>query len=159
MLLLKDAPYYEHSSWSDPNGWNTVHDTNHISPGYSQMNDFTDVMVTSSGTVGDVSQCWSGMSLYDVITSSTSCTPTQIGTYPQTGTLTINANRSHNGCSGLRARIAFFFTIWDGGISGTWNGIGVYGYKTNNTVFGTSCVFATRPWPSAHNSSGDLYVR
>ena len=31
MLLLKDAPYYEHSGWSDPNGWNTVHDTNHIS--------------------------------------------------------------------------------------------------------------------------------
>ena len=22
MLLLKDAPYYEHSGWSDPNGWN-----------------------------------------------------------------------------------------------------------------------------------------
>ena len=159
MLLLKDAPYYEHSGWSDPNGWNTVHDANHISPGYSQMNDFTDIMVTSSGTVGDVSQCWSGMSLYEVITNSVSCTPTQIGSYPQTGTLTINANRSHNGCSGLRARIGFSFSIWDGGISGAWNGIGVYGYKTNNTVFGTSCVFTTRPWPAAHNSAGDLYVR
>lgn len=159
MLVLKNAPYYDHAGWSDPNGWNTVHDTNHISPAYSQMDDFTDVMVTSSGTVGDVSQCWSGMSLYDVITNSSSCTPSQIGNYPQTGTLTVNASRTHNGCSGLRARFAFSFVIWDGGVSGAWNGIGVYGYKTNNTVFGTSCVFGTRPWPAAHNSAGDLYIR
>ena len=120
---------------------------------------FSAVMSTYDNTIGDITACWSGMSLYDVIQNDVDCTPAQIGSEPHTTNLSINAVQSHNGCSGIRARVAFHFRTWDGGVSGTWRGIGRHGYKTNNTVFGTSCVFYERLWPSAHTSSGDLYIR
>ena len=159
LLLFKDAPYYDDPSWGLPDGYETVHDDHHISPAYSQVTDFTSVMITYNDTIGDVSQCWPGMSFYDVIQSGGDCYPTQIDNYSQTSYLGINVSQSHNGCSGIRSRIGYNFHTWDGGISGTWMGIGRYGYKTNNTVFGTSCVFSERPWPSSHTASGDLYIR
>ncbi|MAA80286.1 MAG: hypothetical protein CL916_13610 [Deltaproteobacteria bacterium] len=159
MLVLKSAPYYDDSSWTQSGGYATVHDDHHISPAYMEISDFTEVMSTYHNAIGDVSHCWTGSSLFDVIQNSTDCTPTQIDSEPLVASLTINATQGHNGCSNIRARIGFNFHTWDGGVSGTWMGIGKYGYKTNNTVFGTSCVFQHRPWPSAHQSSGDFYIR
>ncbi|MEC7983836.1 MAG: MopE-related protein, partial [Myxococcota bacterium] len=159
MLVLKNAPYYDDPSWDTPDGYETVHDDYHISPAYGEVTDFSHVMRTFDNAIGDVTACWPGMSLYDVIQNDVDCSPAQIGSEPHASNLSINASRSHNGCSGIRTRIGYNFHTWDGGVSGTWRGIGRYGYKTNNTVFGTSCVFAERAWPSSHNSSGDLYIR
>ena len=53
----------------------------------------------------------------------------KIGSYPQTGTLTINANRSHNGCSGLRARIGFSLAFGTGGSLALGTGLACMGTK------------------------------
>jgi hypothetical protein len=142
--LVKSPPASSNPVWADPAGYNDLSAGSWISPAWHRLTDFTQVMDDYGGTRqgGDISACWSGQSMgAQLVKPGFTCSPAAVPALGARDTLTFNAVTTHQGCTDLRANIAYGFTIWDSGVSGTWYGLATNGYKTNNTSnCGTACV-------------------
>lgn len=142
--LVRSAPANTHPGWTQTSGYGNAGGAVHISPAWHTMTDFTEVMDNQSGSYmgGRITGCWTNQTMAaQVAKPNFTCTTTAVAGLPQRTSFQVNANQTHNGCTNLTAFIGFGFSTWDAGVSGSWQGIGINGYKTNVTVnCGTQCV-------------------
>ena len=142
--LVKSAPASTHPGWNSIGGYQTIESASHISPAWHRLSAYTEIMTTEGATVrgGNITSCGTAQTMANRVGgSSTTCSTSAVSGLSQQATYYFNASTSHQGCSGLNANVAYRFNTWDGGVSGSWVGVGLSGYKTNNsTNCGTSCV-------------------
>lgn len=128
--VAKTSPTY-----SDPGWTGSYTPGSAFTPAFYTIADFSEMLIgddPSSGQVYSISACNSGRdkTLRDLVAGGGTC-----------GSLDFEDHRTYQSCL-LRVRIETgSFHTWDGGVSGSFTGVGKNGYKTNNGVnCGKSCV-------------------
>lgn len=165
--LVYSSPAYYWFGQSIPKG--EVEGFGHISQAWDDLNEFTQVIFKNGEAVlraAGISNCWENETIKQQIDKGVwTCNDLlTVGSLPLAEELMFNPSRTYNDCF-LQARVAYRFHTWDSGISGAYQGIGINGYKTNNTLYcGSKCViyspscFPTR-YTGAYGDHESFFVR